>query len=208
MSICRTVKRKETIYNMRVYYSGAIAVFFFFCFNSLYVIGRSHTDEKAEGIRGTYPVPPKNANSLFYIQRSKNTNAIVYELNKNADGSLNQQDPVKIYWIRYAHDSTTADLNYIQQKYAYGLNISALPGNPSQYSMNFVSYAKKKLYLMKRKDGSGYSTYTQINGKMAVLESVFITISGGTFWFPKIDDIELYGYDPESRQIVVEHFKP
>src|SRR4051812_12142816 len=69
----------------------------------------------------TYPVPPSNDNSLFYIQRSKNTNAIVYEMNRNTEGKMNMEDPVRIYWIRYTTDSTTEDLSLIQRKYAYGV---------------------------------------------------------------------------------------
>ncbi len=43
-------------------------------------------------------------NVLFYITRSMNTNAVVYEANL-VDGKLNTAEPVKVYWIMYAQDN-------------------------------------------------------------------------------------------------------
>src|SRR5438552_3281274 len=72
-------------------------------------------------VYSSYPTPPRNKNSLFYVQRSKNVNAIVYEANIKSDGTLDKEEPVKIYWIRYTSDSTRAPLTFIQNKYAYGI---------------------------------------------------------------------------------------
>ncbi len=48
-----------------------------------------------------FPKPAGNANQLFYLQRSENTNTVIYELNKK-DGVLDTVAPVHIYWICYA----------------------------------------------------------------------------------------------------------
>lgn len=155
-----------------------------------------------------YPVPPANQNSLFYIQRSKNTNAIVYEVNPGKDGKPDPVEPVKVYWIRYASDSSKADLNYVQKNYAYGLQSSLFNNKPGQYVIHFVSYSSKKLYLLPDPKDNKYVLYTSINGKLAELQKVYLKIEGGTFWFPNIVDVELRGRDPESKKEVVEYLKP
>src|SRR5258708_982652 len=48
----------------------------------------------------TFPIPPTNANSLFYLQRTPNPNTVICELNMK-DGALDKDEPVKVMWIRY-----------------------------------------------------------------------------------------------------------
>ncbi len=155
-----------------------------------------------------YPVPPVNENSLFYIQRSKNTNAIVYEVNKNSDGKINESEPVKIYWIRYASDSTTDDLTPIQRKYAYGVTARNYNGQKNSFVIQFVAYKKRNIFLLPTASGKHFSAFININGKLAELKKIFISTSGGTFWFPTIDYVELTGKDPSTQQMVVERFHP
>jgi hypothetical protein len=155
-----------------------------------------------------YPVPPVNENSLFYIQRSKNTNAIVYETNRLPDGKLNAVDPINIFWIRYATDSTPSELTLIQRKYAYGVNVRPYNGQKNSFVVQFVSYKKKNIFLLPVNNGKRYAAYTNINGKFAELKKIFVSTSGGTFWFPTIDYVELSGKDPATQQPVEERFKP
>ena len=155
-----------------------------------------------------YPAPPQNDRSLFFVQRSKNTNAIIYEANVLPSGKINTDDPLKIYWMQYASDSSKEDLNYVQRRYAYGIQTTAVKGHPGQYMLNFVSYEKKKFFLIGDSEGKRYKAFMTINGKMAELKRIFIHLDGGTFWFPNIVDIEIVGKDPASQQEVIEHFKP
>ncbi len=67
---------------------------------------------------------------------------------------------------------------------------------------------KKKFYLLPDRERNGYQALTMINGKMAILDRVFIQLSGGTFWFPTITNIELKGRDTLTKQVVIENFKP
>jgi hypothetical protein len=155
-----------------------------------------------------FPTPPQNENSLFYIQRSKNTNAIVYEANMKSEGVIDPNDPVKIFWIRYSEDSTTAPLTYVQQKFAYGLKAKPYPGRPGQYVLVFSSYEKKQIYLLKKQDGKHFAAYTIIGGKFAELKKIFLQISGGSFWFPNIDYIDISGTDMGTGKPITERFKP
>jgi hypothetical protein len=160
------------------------------------------------GVVKVFPVPPVNDNSLFYVQRSKNTNAIIYEVNKLSDGTPDPTNPVSIYWIRYAEDSTTEALSYIQSKYAYGLNFRPYNGQKNAYVLQFVSYSKKTMYLLPVGNSKKYGVFTNINGKLCELKKIFIQLNGGTFWFPTIEYVELTGKDPNTQATVQERFIP
>jgi hypothetical protein len=182
-----------------------IIINFLIFFLSIFTEGSATSDASPAKV---YPVPPVNENSLFYIQRTKNTNAIVYEVNKKSDGKINEEEPIKIYWIRYASDSSTDDLTPIQRKYAYGVTTRNYNGQKNAFVVQFVSYKKRNIFLLPTSNGKQYVAFISINGKLAELKKVFVATTGGTFWFPTIDYVELTGKDPTTQQNVTERFHP
>jgi phosphatidylglycerophosphate synthase len=153
----------------------------------------------------TFPVPPTNPNSLFYLQRTPNTNTIICELNQR-DGILDEEEPVKVLWIRYTEQRQRADLNFIQRHFAYGLKERSL-GNDT-YELRFVSYKKVPMYLMKSPVDHRHHVYVTIAGRQAVLNRVYIRIDpGGTFWAPNVKYLELKGVDVQNGKELVERLK-
>ena len=91
-----------------------------------------------------FPVPTGNSKQLFYLQRTPNTNTIVYELNYK-NGIVDADNPVEGFWIRYQEKGQREELSFIQRKFAYGLKTKKIADN--QYELCFVSYKKYKMYL-------------------------------------------------------------
>lgn len=152
-----------------------------------------------------YPAPPPGNNRLFYIQRTPNSNTIVYDLNIANNGKPDAKDPVKVYWIKYAENGQKEELNFIQRKFAYGLISTALKND--NYVIRFASYKKFPLTLMKSTDGK-YHIFAVIAHKQAILNRIFIKIEGGSFWLPNILYVEVSGADPITGREIVERFKP
>ena len=150
-----------------------------------------------------FPVPQGNAKQLFFLQRTPNTNTIVCELNF-INGIVNKDDPIHVFWIRYQDKGQLEDLNYVQRKFAYGINSKEIGEN--KYELNFVSYKKYKMYLMKGADKQ-FHVFTNINKKQAILTRIYIEINGGTFWAPNIQYVELTGIDILTRTVVKERLK-
>jgi len=163
-----------------------------------------HTISALSPIEEKYPVPADNVSRLFFVQRSPNTNTIIYELN-DKDGRLDPENPIHVYWLRYAEKGQKEELNYIQRKFAYGLTTKPL-GN-DQYDVRFVSYKKFPLTLMKAVDGK-YHIFVTIAQKQMILSRIFIKIEGGSFWLPNVVYVELKGTDPSTGREITEHFKP
>ena len=151
-----------------------------------------------------FPVPPESVSRLFFIQRSPNANTIIYELN-DKDGRLDPENPIHVYWLRYADKGQKEELNYIQRKFAYGLTTKPL-GN-DQYDVRFVSYKKFPLTLMKAGDGK-YHIFATIEQKQMILSRIFVKIEGGTLMLPNVVYVELKGTDPVTGKDILERFKP
>jgi len=156
----------------------------------------------------TFPVPTGIANMAFYVQRTHNTNTIVYELNYINDTTLNTESPIHAYWLRYADGGGVAELSSIQRNYAYGVDAQLLDAKKGVYKINFVSYKKRDIYLMRTKSDHRYHAYMALNGKLSRLHKDFVKIEGGTFWVPRIRYVELTGTEIESGKKTVETFIP
>jgi len=163
----------------------------------------AYTGDKT--LMDTFPVPPVNNNQLFYLQRTSNKNTIVYDLNiKN--GTLDKDEPVHVYWIRYSDQGQRQELSYIQRTFAYGIKATALANNGG-YVMHFVSYKKYPLYLVKSAVDNKYRVYTTVNSKTVVLNRIFIKINGGSFWSPKVEYVEIKGVDPSNGKEITDRLK-
>lgn len=153
----------------------------------------------------TFPVPPTNPNSLFYLQRTPNSNTIICELNEK-NGVPDKDEPVHVLWIRYTEQSQRAELNWIQRHFAYGLKETDL-GN-GVWDLRFVSWKKTQLLLQKSTVDHKYHVYANIDGHQAILNRVYIRIDpGGTFWSPNVKYLELKGIDTQSGKEVTQRIK-
>lgn len=154
----------------------------------------------------TFPIPRNTKNLLFYVQRTPNINTILYELNLGKDNVPDQENPVNINWIRYTEKKQREGLNYLQRKFAYGLDIKKL--DKEKFELRFVSYDKLPLYLMRSAKDNNFYVFAKINDKLAILRRIFVKIEGGTFWVPNVVYVELKGLDPETGKEVMTRFKP
>ena len=154
----------------------------------------------------TFPVPKQYDNLLFYLQRTPNTNTVMYELNfDKKTGVLDSENPVHVYWIRYTEPGKPIkELNFIQRKYAYGLKVKKI--NDTHWELRFVSTSKRILHLMKAADGK-YYVFAAVNNINTVLKRVYLKIDGGTFWSPNVVYIELKGTESATGKANFEQIK-
>jgi hypothetical protein len=155
----------------------------------------------------TFPVPSGNPNQLFYLQRNKNTNTVVCELNYDRNGQLDEKSPVHVFWLRYQHEGgMRKELDYIQRTFAYG--IKSEPIGNGNYRIWFVSYKKIKFLLTRSPRDNKYYVIATINQKPAILRRMFVQVEGGSFWSPNVVYMELKGTDPITGKEQVERIKP
>ena len=162
----------------------------------------------ATGPSDTFPVPSNQNNMVFYVQRNHNINTIVYEINYNDDHTINENEPIHEYWIRYADDGGIKELSYLQKHYAYGIESKLVDKEKKIFKLNFVSYKDRDIYLKQSPADNKYHAYININGKLSLLNKVFIQIEGGSFWVPHVKYVEISGQDISSKKAIIERFNP
>ncbi len=139
---------------------------------------------------------PKSKDLLFFLQRTPDANTVIYRLNYKSDGTVNQENPVKGSWIRYEEQGKYQNLSGIEEKFAYGVKCKALGNN--QFEIRLAAYKKMPLYLIKSESDQQYRMYIKDEGKNLLLKRVFVKINGGSFWFPKVQYIDLFTVNSEN----------
>ncbi|MHA8067755.1 DUF4833 domain-containing protein [Aquirufa ecclesiirivi] len=154
-----------------------------------------------------FPTPPESAIRLFYIQRSSNSNVVVYDANLTSNKALNAKNPVHTYWIRYTEKGQQEELSSIQKTLAYGLYTNKINTElePS-YEGYFLAYRKRKFVVKLDPKGVPIALFP-INGKLQILKRVYVNVDESKF-MPSVNYIELFGKDPVSGKEVYERFKP
>ncbi len=149
-----------------------------------------------------FPTPKNIDDMLFYVQRDPNTNTAIYAVNYQENGKIDKSNPIKGYWIRYAEKGEKKDFNYIQRKFAYGIESKTL--NNEEFELQFVSYKKMPLTLKKVDSDQKYHAFVNVNQKKIQVEKIFVRIEGGSFWLPNVKYAEVTGIDASSNKRITE----
>jgi Domain of unknown function (DUF4833) len=171
-----------------------------FIFNSL------AQKNKSVSTGDVFPTPPDSDIRLFYIQRSSNANAVIYDANLMADKKLNTKNPVHTYWIKYAEGGKKQELTTIQRTLAYGLYTKEVAGEKESYDGHFLAYRKRKFVVKLMPQGEPVALFP-INGKMQILKKVFVKVDESGM-MPSVVYVELWGKDVATGKEVYEKFKP
>ncbi len=139
-----------------------------------------------------FPVPPKKDNSLFYIQRNKNTNTIVYDANLQSDGKYDPSKPIDVYWLRYGSTGDRAELSWLQRTFAYGYKAKEDRNVKDSYWATLTAYDGRKIHLEK-KDGKPVATMT-IKGKYCRLTHIWVYAEETGAW-PNVLHVDIHGVD-------------
>ncbi len=141
------------------------------------------------GLPEDYPTPEKTDKLLFYIQRNQNKNTVVYNLNRNCDGCINQEFPMEVSWINYSDGGERKNLNYYQNKLAYGYKSERI--NSNTFEFHFVSYEKLRFFIAQGED-KNYNVHLAINDEMSVLNNIYVYAEEFGV-FPQVKFIEMFG---------------
>lgn len=166
---------------------------FFICFLSVFTYAQTK-----------FPTPANTKERLFYLQRTPNANTVVYDINVDANGKVDIDDPVKVYWLKYANGGLKQELLGIEQKYAYGVKSMVLDSVKGHFKINLVSNKGIDIFLKPNTDAgiNLYKALVYINGKLIKLERIFLNINGGTKMKPNITSVEFHGKDENNKYVI------
>lgn len=163
-----------------------------FCFGLSFFV--SDAIEKTDPSK--FPIPPHSKKSLFYIHRSTNANTVIYEANLKEGSSIDSENPVNVFWIRYGEKGQQRTLNYLERNFAYGVKLAS--SNNLRYTVEFVASKSKKFDVLIDPTGQAIAVMN-INGKPSKLRKVFVQVAEDGWW-PKIDYVEFFGFDVSTNK--------
>ena len=141
---------------------------------------------------------------LFVVARSKNANIVAYDVNRGPGGDLVSSEPVIAYWLLDGDPNRREELTRMQRERAYG--VSGEPGDsPGTFDVVFNAQKKRRL-IIRTVDGCPVAM-TPIAGRNAILRRLFVQSKEGTV-MPKVEYVEFFGEDPDTRKPVHEKSVP
>lgn len=153
------------------------------------------------------PMPKTSENTLFYLQRSKNTNTVMYEAKVDRTGQLVRDLPVNAYWLDYElGENVKNDLSYFERTAVYGVETEELKDGNGSYVMRLKAFKDRAVTVAKNRMGK-YEGLMHINGKKAVLKRIFIEAKEGLLT-PTVIHVDLFGTDPSTGESVFERIFP
>ncbi len=156
----------------------------------------------AQAREGIFPTPPASTHRLFYIQRSKDANTIMYDANLTTGGRLDARKPVEVYWIRYADKGQREDLTAFQWQMAYGYKHKQSGNATEVYEICLNAFKKRPIRIVQTQGRA--IAMTVINGQSANLQKVFVQVEPQSGLIPRVQYIDMFGIDPQTGRPVSE----
>ena len=97
---------------------------------------------------------------LFKIERSKDPDEIWYTTNLNSDGSLNQDMPIKVSWVKKTENNIIEPLTRIQKRFSYGIKtMDPIDKEGNEWHFQLAAYSKR-IFKLKRMANGQYKVFT------------------------------------------------
>ena len=154
-----------------------------------------------EHLRPEFKIPD-DPNQLFYVQRSPNSNTVIYAARLTPAGEIDRSNPVEGFWRKFNIDGSRQSLNMIERMMAYGVRADrAEPGKPISFAIAALPDRKFTLSL----DGQHKpQALTQVGSHTVKVAYIYLQVKEGGL-MPDVPALDLFGTDIASGKAVHEH---
>lgn len=152
-------------------------------------------------IRPEFKVP-NEPNQLFYIERSPNSNTVVYVANLNSRGEFDAKTPVLAYWRKFNIDGSRQPLTFLERMMAYGVRMDRdKPGQAITFSV--VALPDRKLTLAM--DAQHHpEALLQVENHLIKVAYVYLQVVEGGL-LPSVPSLDIFGTDIVTGKAIHEH---
>ena len=172
--------------------------------------GREITNQVTEldqmlRVRPEYPIP-NEPNMLFYVERSVNSNTVIYAANVDPHGRIDPDAPVNAYWRWYNVDGHKKPLILIERMLAYGVKSVRHDGPHGAVTFKLAAVPERKIVVAL--DGRGRpEALMQIDDRWIKIVYVYLYVDDSGLW-PKVPALDIFGIDKLTGKPVREHIIP
>ena len=139
---------------------------------------------------------PVRGERLFRLTRNKNDNIVCYDV-RRADGKLDKDNPVSVYWVIPSEMNKLENLNYLERKKAYGIRIVKTFGHDS---VDIVLRASRKPIRVAQR-GSRWVALMTLDSRELAIDSVYVMADESGI-SPTVRWVEIMGFDPATGEPV------
>lgn len=150
-----------------------------------------------------YPIPTKSEGHLFYIQRTHNTNTVIYEANFDKNGQLDPDRPIQIHWVLYEKGNAIEPLTRFENAFAFGVKHKLVKNKIQEYDIQLVSYKKLKLKLKQIAPFKAQIFHGE-NQNSSSLDHIFVHANDAGLW-TKVKFLEVYTHIKDSPNLKQEN---
>jgi hypothetical protein len=156
-------------------------------------------------VRPEYPVP-NEPNMLFYIERSVNSNTVIYAAHLDSKGQIDRDTPIDAYWRWYNVDGHKKPLIFIERMLAYGVKSVRHDGPHGAITFKVAAVPERRFVL--DLDGHGHpEALMQIGNRWVKLVYVYLYVDDSGLW-PKVPALDIFGIDKLTGKPVHDYVIP
>jgi len=145
---------------------------------------------------------PDEPGQLFYVQRSPNSNTVIYAARLDAKGNLNSSAPVEAFWRKFNIDGSKQPLNFIERMTAYGVKLDQTKaGQPVTFSI--AALPERKLCVSLDSEHRPQALMQIGNHRVKVAYVYLHVVEGGLM--PSVPELDIFGTDIASGKAIHEH---
>jgi len=145
---------------------------------------------------------PDEPGQLFYVQRSPNSNTVIYAARLDAQGNFDSRSPVDAFWRKFNIDGSKQPLNFIERMMAYGVTVDARrAGQPITFTIAALPDRKLSLGLDAQHRPEAIM---QIGTHMVKVAYVYLQVVDGGL-VPSVPSLDIVGTDITSGKAIHEH---
>jgi hypothetical protein len=148
----------------------------------------------------------KKHKTLFYVERNKNKNRVLYQIKQDQVCRVTQLKPLRPIWHDleegkhvYSHLSTF-------DKIAYGISDQIKDGDSYKVKIKALEEREFKVQIQEGSDCK-YKAIFQIKNHKAYLNKIYV-FAKETFYIPKVKYIKLYGKRVDNGKNIIEKIIP
>lgn len=143
---------------------------------------------------------PSDPNMLFYVQRSMNSNTVVYAANFRADGTLDPRKPIEAFWRRFNTTGERKALGFMEDRLAYGVRAKRI--RDGEFEVRLVAYPERTMVV---RQAGPHTVTVEMRMGSHVVRPVYVYVEldeGGMI--PSVTGLKFFGQDVANGQAVIE----
>ena len=161
--------------------------------------------DRIPSMRPEFPVP-NEPNMLFYVQRSVNSNTVIYAAHLDPKGQIDHDTPIDAYWRWYNVDGHKKPLIFIERMLAYGVK-SVTHSGPRGAVTFKIAAIPEQTFVVDLDAHQHPEALLQVGERWIKLDYVYLHVDDHGL-MPDVTAVDIFGTDRVTGKAVHDYVIP